>query len=74
MLRWAAPSQTGYGYVDQSLAFCLLELVERLCADLAGMIAVIIHPYRAGAPIMTALSLRSALHPAGPLSSLPPIT
>jgi LmbE family N-acetylglucosaminyl deacetylase len=45
-----APRRVAYGFVDQSLAHRLPELVERLRTDLDGVPAVITHPYEGGHP------------------------
>ena len=45
-----APRRIAYGFVDQSLAHRLPELIERLRTDLAGMQAVVTHPYEGGHP------------------------
>jgi LmbE family N-acetylglucosaminyl deacetylase len=44
------PRRIGYGFVDQSLAHHLPELVDRLRETLAGMQAVVTHPYEGGHP------------------------
>lgn len=44
------PRRIGYGFVDQGLAHHLPELVDRLREALAGMQAVVTHPYEGGHP------------------------
>lgn len=51
------PRRISYGYVDQSLIDHLPELIERLRSDLAGMSAVITHPYEGGHPDHDAAAL-----------------
>jgi LmbE family N-acetylglucosaminyl deacetylase len=45
-----APRRMAYGFVDQSLAWRLHELIGRLRGHLAGMRAVVTHPYEGGHP------------------------
>ena len=45
-----SPRRTAYGFVDQSLAHRLPELMARLRGDLAAMSAVVTHPYEGGHP------------------------
>jgi len=51
------PRRLACNFVDQSLAHRLPELVARLRADLAGMHAVITHPYEGGHPDHDAAAL-----------------
>jgi LmbE family N-acetylglucosaminyl deacetylase len=44
------PRRLSYGFVDQSLAYRLTKLVDRLRVDLAGMGAVLTHSYEGGHP------------------------
>jgi N-acetylglucosamine malate deacetylase 2 len=60
----AAPRRRTYGFVDQTLALHLPELIQRLRRDLAGAEAVITHPYEGGHPDHDAASL--AVHAAFP--------
>jgi LmbE family N-acetylglucosaminyl deacetylase len=46
----AQPRRLAYGFVDQGLVWRLPELIERLRKDLAGMSAVVTHPYEGGHP------------------------
>ncbi|WP_198159779.1 PIG-L deacetylase family protein [Sphingomonas horti] len=46
----ATPRRIAYDFADQSLAYGLPELIARLRADLAGMRAVLTHPYEGGHP------------------------
>ncbi|GAO39173.1 hypothetical protein SCH01S_28_00320 [Sphingomonas changbaiensis NBRC 104936] len=58
----AAPRRLAYRFVDQNLVFRVAELIERLRGDLAGMRAVITHPYEGGHPDhdAAALAVRAA--------------
>ena len=57
----ARPKRIGYGVPDQETSQNLPALIERLRADLAGMAAVLTHPYEHGHPDHDSAALSVAI-------------